>query len=196
MIATDLEEFIEQKIASGIYRSRDELVAAAVAALRDDDEFQSKLEQRIAESDRGLSTPLDIEAIKQRFAASIQQDESPLSHDPRVLKTPSAERDLLEVADFIYRKRTEMNTDTEEFIPFWSPAAAPASGAAPRMNSFRSGRASRWPGASAKSSKQCSAKSPRREATPPSTPAISARRMSLKRRWPRCWLRTAVSMAW
>ena len=76
MIATDLEEFIERKVASGIYRSREELIAAAVAALRDDDEFESTLEQRIAEADQGLSTPLDIESIKRNFLASIQPDES------------------------------------------------------------------------------------------------------------------------
>ena len=76
MIANDLEEFIARKVASGAYRSREELIAAAVSTLRDDDKFDDELERRIAEADQGLSTPLDIESIKRQFLATIQPDES------------------------------------------------------------------------------------------------------------------------
>ena len=33
-----------------------------------------------------------------------------MSNEPRVLKTPSAERDLLEIGDFIYRKSRHVGT--------------------------------------------------------------------------------------
>ena len=67
----DLEQFVQQELASQAYGSRDDLVVAAVALLRDTktgmDQLRSELTRRIAELDRGEGIELDSETLGSFF---------------------------------------------------------------------------------------------------------------------------------
>lgn len=63
----DLEQFVQQELASHAYGSRDDLVLAAVALLRDSktgmEQLRSELTRRIEELDRGEAIDLDSESL-------------------------------------------------------------------------------------------------------------------------------------
>lgn len=67
-IPPELEQYVQQELAKGEYRSEDELILDAVRVLRELKTRHEKLRQdvqaAVAQSDRGESEPLDIEAIK------------------------------------------------------------------------------------------------------------------------------------
>lgn len=71
----DLEAYVQQKIASGEFGSRDELAAEALRIYRELEARQAKLKAdvqlAIEESNRGLSEPLDIDAIKAELRAEL-----------------------------------------------------------------------------------------------------------------------------
>jgi len=71
----DLEAFVEQKISSGQFSSRDELTAEAVRLLRDLEvkrqQLKSDVQAAIDEADQGLCEPLDAEAIKAELNAEF-----------------------------------------------------------------------------------------------------------------------------
>ncbi len=71
----DLEAYVEQKIASGQFRSRDELTVEAVRLFRDLEakrqQLKSDIQAAIDEADRGLCEPLDVEAIKAELNAEF-----------------------------------------------------------------------------------------------------------------------------
>jgi Arc/MetJ-type ribon-helix-helix transcriptional regulator len=71
----DIEAYVQQKIASGQFRSRDELAVEAVRIYRALDakhaQLKSDVQAAIAEAERGLSVPLDIEAIKAELTAEL-----------------------------------------------------------------------------------------------------------------------------
>lgn len=72
----DIEAYVQQKIASGQFHSRDELSVEAVRIYRDLEarhaQLESDVQAAIDEADRGLSVPLDIEAIKAELTAARQ----------------------------------------------------------------------------------------------------------------------------
>ena len=69
----DIEAYVQQKIASGQFRSRDELAAEAVRLYRDleakHQRLKSDIQAAIDEANQGLSEPMDIEAIKAELIA-------------------------------------------------------------------------------------------------------------------------------
>ncbi len=71
----DIEAYVQQKIASGQFHSRDELAVEAVRVYRALEakhaQLKSDVQAAIDESDRGLSVPLDIEAIKAQLMAEL-----------------------------------------------------------------------------------------------------------------------------
>lgn len=77
----DIEAYIEQKVASGQFRSRDEFAAEAARLYREMEVRRASLKADIAaaidESERGLSAPLDIEAIKAELVDEIGPDGLP-----------------------------------------------------------------------------------------------------------------------
>ncbi|MGD9720249.1 MAG: type II toxin-antitoxin system ParD family antitoxin [Pirellulales bacterium] len=71
----DLETFVQQKIASGEFASREELAMEALRIYRDIEQRRAQLKSDIQvameEADQGLCEPLDIEAIKAELHAKI-----------------------------------------------------------------------------------------------------------------------------
>jgi putative addiction module CopG family antidote len=73
----DLEAYVQQKIASGEFHSRDELAVEAVRLYREVEarhaQLKADIHAAIDEADRGLCKPLDIEAIKAELAAEFDE---------------------------------------------------------------------------------------------------------------------------
>jgi putative addiction module CopG family antidote len=71
----DIEAYVQAKLASGQFQSRDELTVEAVRVLRDIEarraQLKSDVQAAIDEADRGLCEPLDIEAIKAELAVEL-----------------------------------------------------------------------------------------------------------------------------
>ncbi|MEX0978781.1 MAG: hypothetical protein WDZ48_08025 [Pirellulales bacterium] len=77
----DLEAYVQQKIASGEFQSRDELAAEAVRLYRELEarhaQLKSDVQAAIDEADRGLCEPLDIETIKAELSAELDSHGRP-----------------------------------------------------------------------------------------------------------------------
>ena len=74
----DVEAYVQQKIASGEFRSREELAAEAIRVYRDLEvkrvQLKSDIQAGIDEADQGLIEPLDIDAIKAELIAELDED--------------------------------------------------------------------------------------------------------------------------
>src|SRR5262245_5659946 len=74
----DIEAYVQQKIASGQFSSREELAAEAVRVYRDLElkhrQLESDIQAAIREADAGLVEPLDIDAIKAELVSEIGTD--------------------------------------------------------------------------------------------------------------------------
>ena len=70
----ELEEYMERKVASGEFQTRDEFLAATIAFYKDEEEwsgFQSMLESRIAAADRSEVVPWDINRLKAKLIQEL-----------------------------------------------------------------------------------------------------------------------------
>ncbi len=67
-IPPELEQYVQEELARGEYRSQEELIADAVRVLRElknrHERLRRDVETAIAQSERGESRPLDVAAIK------------------------------------------------------------------------------------------------------------------------------------
>ncbi|QDT36826.1 type II toxin-antitoxin system ParD family antitoxin [Stratiformator vulcanicus] len=66
-MSTDLEEYVQRKVDSGEYASREEVTEAALNLLKDVEgyhEFRREVGSRIAAADRGELTAFDVDSIK------------------------------------------------------------------------------------------------------------------------------------
>jgi antitoxin ParD1/3/4 len=67
-IPAELEQYLRQELSKGEYRSEGELILDAVRVLRElkarHEGLRQDIHAAIAQSDRGESEPLDIEAIR------------------------------------------------------------------------------------------------------------------------------------
>lgn len=67
-VSVDVEEFVQRKLASGEFASREELTQEALRVYRELEErystFRNTVRERIAEADRGEVEPMDVESIK------------------------------------------------------------------------------------------------------------------------------------
>jgi putative addiction module CopG family antidote len=74
----DLEAYIQQKIATGQFGSRDELAVEAMRVYRDLEtrraQLKSDVQAAIDEADQGLAEPMDIDAIKAELTAELTPD--------------------------------------------------------------------------------------------------------------------------
>lgn len=75
----DLEEYIEKKVRSGQFRSRDELAAEALRVYRELEEkhelLKADVRAALSESARGESEPLDIEQVKRELELGLEADD-------------------------------------------------------------------------------------------------------------------------
>ena len=80
-LPAELEAYVQEKLDSGSFSSREELMREALEVYRELDRRRTELRQliaeRIAEAERGEEAPLDIAAIKaelmEQFAAREQR---------------------------------------------------------------------------------------------------------------------------
>jgi antitoxin ParD1/3/4 len=76
----ELERLVQQKIASGRYRSAEEVISNALLALEEQDHeltarakaFKTEIARRLAS---GPSTPIDFSEIKRRIRAEVEATE-------------------------------------------------------------------------------------------------------------------------
>lgn len=77
----DLESYIQAKVSSGEFRSREDFVVEAAKLYRDIEQHRRELKSDIAaalvESSRGESAPLDIEAIKAELIDELDDQGDP-----------------------------------------------------------------------------------------------------------------------
>ena len=103
----EIEQYVQQKVLSGQFRSREELEVKALRVYRDLEtkhaQLKADVRAAIDESGRGLSLPLDIEAINAELIAEFGMDRG-MNDGPknecvfRILLTPLGRRDLKETA--------------------------------------------------------------------------------------------------
>jgi putative addiction module CopG family antidote len=77
----DLEEYIQTKVASGEFRSREEFAAEALRLYRDlerrREQLKSDIQAALNEADRGESQPLDIEEIIEELNVELDSNGRP-----------------------------------------------------------------------------------------------------------------------
>jgi Arc/MetJ-type ribon-helix-helix transcriptional regulator len=75
---SDVQQFVEQKLAAGAYPSEQALVIDAVRHLRDQEEdarrFRAQLQDRIASLDRGEGVQLDADEDLAAYLANIEAE--------------------------------------------------------------------------------------------------------------------------
>jgi putative addiction module CopG family antidote len=71
----DIESYVQQKIATGQFGSREELAAEAIRIYRDLEtkhaQLKSDVQAAIDEADQGLSEPLDMDSIKAEVLSAV-----------------------------------------------------------------------------------------------------------------------------
>ncbi len=80
-LTPELDEFVNQKVNSGLYNSASEVVREGLRLLREQDELKRfrlqelkrEIKKGIDSLDRGEGRPLDAEAIKTKGRAKLQQ---------------------------------------------------------------------------------------------------------------------------
>jgi antitoxin ParD1/3/4 len=82
-LTPQLESFVQEKVASGLYTSASEVIREALRMLEEQDRVKAtklemlrkELQKGIDELDRGEGVPLDIEAIKKEAKARKESKE-------------------------------------------------------------------------------------------------------------------------
>ena len=68
MFPPELSQLVQQKMASGLYSSEDDLLVEAIHALNNlqaqHAELRGEIRSRLEKSGQGFSQPLDVESIK------------------------------------------------------------------------------------------------------------------------------------
>ncbi len=81
-LSPELEQYIEEKLASGDFATREELLAKALQVYReleeddDDSDLRELVAERLAQAERGEVMPLDMEAVKARLIAEFNAEQS------------------------------------------------------------------------------------------------------------------------
>ena len=74
----DIEAYVQQKIAEGRFKSREELTLAADRVYRDmeqrHEQLKADIQAAIAEADAGKSAPLDIAALKAELMDELDEN--------------------------------------------------------------------------------------------------------------------------
>ena len=82
-VASDLEDYVRQKIESGEFASREELANEAIRAYREMEtqyqQLRADVQRSIEQADRGEIEPFDIEAVKVRLTAELDPRGRPRS---------------------------------------------------------------------------------------------------------------------
>ena len=77
-LPAELEQFVQHQVASGRYRSVDDVVQAGLSLLKERqqklDELRAEIQIGLDELDRGEGVPLDMAAIKARVRQRLAAD--------------------------------------------------------------------------------------------------------------------------
>jgi putative addiction module CopG family antidote len=77
----DIESYVQQTVAKGTFRSRDEFAVEAARLYREiesrREQLKSDIQAAIEEANRGESAPLDIEAIKRELTEELNLNGQP-----------------------------------------------------------------------------------------------------------------------
>jgi Arc/MetJ-type ribon-helix-helix transcriptional regulator len=77
----ELDAYIEQKVRSGEFSSRDEFETEAVCFYRElearHESLKSDIAQALAESKRGEVAPLDVESLKEDLRQAVDDEGAP-----------------------------------------------------------------------------------------------------------------------
>jgi putative addiction module CopG family antidote len=77
-LPADLEQYVEEKVAAGVFASRDALVAEAVRLYRElesrHESLKADIQAAIQQADKGLSAPLDVEAIRRELREELDEE--------------------------------------------------------------------------------------------------------------------------
>ncbi len=84
-LAPDLESLVREKVNSGLYLSPDDVLREALRLLEDRDQLRAirleELRKEIAigidQADRGMVAPLDMDAIRAKVAARLNDGANP-----------------------------------------------------------------------------------------------------------------------
>ena len=80
-LPVDLEQYVGGKVASGAFASREEFLVEAVRVYRELDArhelLKADVRAAVDQADRGMSEPLDVEAIKQELAEELDAQGRP-----------------------------------------------------------------------------------------------------------------------
>ena len=78
-MSTDVEKYIQEKIESGDFESRDEFVATAVSMYRDLEEHEAlrvEIQRRVENARNGSVAPLDIASLKETLVSEFPESEA------------------------------------------------------------------------------------------------------------------------
>ena len=82
-VSDDLEDYVQQKIASGQFASQDEFVNEAIRVFREIEaqhqQLRTDVQRSIEEADRGEVEPMDIGALKAKLLAELDRHRRPKS---------------------------------------------------------------------------------------------------------------------
>lgn len=80
-LPADLEHYVEEKVATGAFDSRDAFVVEAVRLYRELDLrcelLKGDIQAALDQSNAGVSAPLDIEAIQRELLEELDEDGKP-----------------------------------------------------------------------------------------------------------------------
>ncbi len=78
-MSTDIEQYIQDKVARGEFQSRDELVETAVSMYRDLEEHEAlraEIQKRLENARNGSVAPLKISSLKETLVSEFNETES------------------------------------------------------------------------------------------------------------------------
>lgn len=74
---TDLRQFIQEELQTGNYADEDEVLTAALEVFREVRQrhtlLRARVQQSLAEAQRGAATPVDVEALKRSLINRVHQ---------------------------------------------------------------------------------------------------------------------------
>ncbi len=77
-VPTELQQYVEEQVATGVYASERDVIADAVRVLRElrerHDALRQDIQAAVAQSRKGESEPLDIDEIKAEGRRRLGQD--------------------------------------------------------------------------------------------------------------------------
>jgi len=77
LLTPDLEPYVDERVADGVFPSPDALVREALGLYRElelrRDSLKADIQAAIEQSDQGMSAPLDIEAIQRELVDELDE---------------------------------------------------------------------------------------------------------------------------